>query len=469
MASDTKVPPHPSGPPTSQPPRKPDDEDDDNRTYRGVAFASDAYVPWAVGSLRLRNADLSRMESSGVPVLRSHEPDNLVGAVTRVEKAEGVWRSNWRLPKKPWNADTFDQLDSGVLAGISVGGNIVWNTLTIDNEGEADWGDPDSLRFSADWQLVEQSLTAIPADFRAGIDRTAKAVLERSGALFDSLISTAGITTLETPSILQRLQSLVSSHNESVTLRREQAMTMKPLEQTVSRESIERAIAAQLERNESLKALTEVPAKLDKIAADAEAEAARNMEYRAKLDQLQFQPNGQVLQMSNWKPGDDLIDLGKILRLTAADDLGFPPLDRSGSSLEESLLEQLELEPAGRSTVARLPFAVIENRQRQLMLQRNTLAGGGGARPVEVNISGDGGLLLSAFSPVLASMDVRSGLSGGQKLPYWTAQGSAAGGAESSDIPISTWTLADAELLPISIATAFEISSSLRGRRRYEL
>ena len=60
-------------------------------------------------------------------------------------------------------------------------------------------------------------------------------------------------------------------------------------------------------------------------------------------------------------------------------------------------------------------------------------------------------------------MDVRSGLSGGQKLPYWSAQGSAAGGAEGADIPISTWTQADAELLPISIATAFEISSSLRA------
>ena len=71
--------------------------------------------------------------------------------------------------------------------------------------------------------------------------------------------------------------------------------------------------------------------------------------------------------------------------------------------------------------------------------------------------------MLSAFSPILGAMDLRAGLSGGQKLPYWTSQGSAAGGAEGPDIPISTWTLADAELLPISIATAFEISSSLRA------
>ena len=34
---------------------------------------------------------------------------------------------------------------------------------------------------------------------------------------------------------------------------------------------------------------------------------------------------------------------------------------------------------------------------------------------------------------------------------------------EGSSIPVSTWTLADAELLPVSIATSFEISSSLRA------
>ena len=352
--------------------------------------------------------------------------------------------------------------DSGVLHGISVGGNIIWSTLKIDNEDEASWSDPDSLLFSCDWQLVEQSLTSIPADVKAGVDRSVAAALERDNAIFDTIISPSGITTLETPSVLQRLQFLVSTHNESVILRRE-TMTTKPLEQTIPQEAIERAIADQLARSETLKSLTEVPAKLDKLATDAEAEAQRNMEYRAKLDSLQYQPHGSVLQMSNWSPMDSALDIGKILRLTAADDLGFPPLERSGSSLEESLLEQINLEAAGRSTVARIPFAAIEERQRQLMLQRNTLAGGGGARPVEVNISGDGGLLLSAFSPVLASMDVRSGLSGGQKLPYWTAQGSAAGGAEGSDIPVSVWTLADAELLPVSIATAFEISSSLRA------
>ena len=93
--------------PGLHPPRRPDEETDAERIYRRVAFASDSYVPWLVGQLRLGKADLSRMRTSGVPVLRSHQPDNLVGAVTRCEKSDGVWRSDWRLPKIAANITTF--------------------------------------------------------------------------------------------------------------------------------------------------------------------------------------------------------------------------------------------------------------------------------------------------------------------------------------------------------------------------
>ena len=177
------------------------DETDADRIYRGVAFASDDYIPWILGSLRLGKCDLSRMLSSGVPVLRSHQPDSVVGAVTRVGKTDGLWRSDWRLPQIPANRDTFDQMDHAILRGISVGGNLDWESLVIDNEAEADWSNPDSLRFSADWMLVEQSLTAIPADVSSGVDRTAVAALERAPAIFDMIVDSAGITTRDTPDV----------------------------------------------------------------------------------------------------------------------------------------------------------------------------------------------------------------------------------------------------------------------------
>ena len=442
-------------------PRKPDSETADERIYRDVSFASSEYVAWQFGRLRLGNANLDRMQTSGVPVLRSHNGDLQVGEVTSVRKEDwtGLWRSDWRLPKIEANRTTFEQLDAGLMRGISVGGKLIFSSIVVDNEDPVD--DIDDLQLTADFELVEQSLTPIPADVTAGIDRAADAFIFRDGQLFDLLIGPDSIRTPESTALRTHVQSLMRQHNTAANLRRETVMTQPALE-NISQEAIERAISNQLERSEALKALTAVPGKVDKMAADIEAEALRNMEYRSKVDKIQF-GGAAVLQLNNWNPGDRLLDLGRILRLTSVDDLGFPTVNRETTGLEESLLERLELEPAGRSTLARIPFAAIEERQRQLQLQRNTVAGGAGARPLDINIVGDAGLLLSAFSPILAAMDVRQGLSGGQKLPYWTSQGTAAGGAEASAIPLTTWTLDDEELLPVSIATAFDISSSLRA------
>ena len=442
--------------------RGPDREDDDNRFYDGVGFASDSYIPWMVGKLRLGRADLSRMRSSGVPVLRSHQPDNLVGAVVRVSKSDGVWRSDWRLPKIAANTTTFSQMDTGILRGISVGGNLDWATLTIDNEGEADWSDPDSILFSADWMLVEESLTAIPADVRAGVDREALAILQRDAALFDTLITDAGITTLSTPQTLQRLETLVTAHNQNVAIRRQQAMTTKPLEQTIPPDLLQRAVAEEMARNDALKRFTEVPDKLDQLITSQAEEEQRNMEYRAKLDKIQYQPNGQVLQLSNWNPAiHQPLDIGRVLRLTADRELGFPPLDPASSTLEESFLERQELAQPDRNTAARVPFEAIMARTRQRTIQRNTMSGAAGARPTEVNIVGDGGLLFNDYSSILAALDVRMGLRGSQRVPFFTAQGTAAGAAEAAAIPITIYTVNDLTLLPVSIASAFDLSSSL--------
>ena len=237
-------------------------------------------------------------------------------------------------------------------------------------------------------------------------------------------------------------------------------MTMQP----IGPEVLERAINDALAGNTALQRLSGVPDAVDAMKAAQEAEEQRNMEYRNKIDRLQFQPGGQVLQMSNWSPLDDTIDLGKILRLTqTGGDIGFPPLERTGSTLEESFLETLTLEPANRSTVARIPFRVIEERERQRQLQRNTVAGGAGARPLDIHVLGDAGLLLNTFSPILGAMNMRMGLSGGQKQPWWSAQGAAAGQAEGTAIAVSVWTLDNSELLPVTIGSGFEISSSLRA------
>ena len=443
------------------PARKPDREDDENRYYDKVAFASDSYVPWILGSLRLGKADLTRMRTSGCPVLRAHNGDNLVGQVQRVEKAEGIWRSNWRLPKIPANRNTFDQMDTGILRGISVGGQLIWDTLTIDNPDEVDY---DKVLWTCDWALVEQSLTPVPNDTSSGIDRALSAILERDGALFDTVISPEGIATLETPATLQRLQSLVQQHNETIAVRRqEQRMTTQAEIKDIPQELIERAIAAQLERSESLKSLTELPSQIAKLNETIESETKANMAYRAKLDALQF-GGSPVLQQGNWTPNDPLIDLGVIMRLTREDDSILPAINQETvTTFEESVIERAELGKAGRDTLARIPWEALAERERQLSLRRAAMADGAGARPLDISVLGNGGLVLSSWSPVLGRMDVRLAQTGAQKAPWATAQPTALAAAEGADIPVTNLVLNNVEYLPKSIASAYEITSSLRG------
>ena len=443
------------------PARKPDREDDQNRYYDKVAFASDSYVPWILGSLRLGKADLTRMRTSGCPVLRAHNGDNLVGQVQRVEKAEGIWRSNWRLPKIPANRNTFDQMDTGILRGVSVGGQLDWATLTIDNPDEVDY---DKVLWTCDWALVEQSLTPVPNDTSSGIDRALSAVLERDGSLFDSVISPEGIATLETPATLQRLQSLVQQHNETIAVRRqEQRMTTQAEIKDIPQELIERAIAAQLERSESLKSLTELPSQIAKLNETIESETKANMAYRAKLDALQF-GGSPVLQQGNWTPNDPLIDLGVIMRLTREDDSILPAIaQETVTTFEESVIERAELGKAGRDTLARIPWEALAERERQLSLRRAAMADGAGARPLDISVLGNGGLVLSSWSPVLGRMDVRLAVAGSQKAPWATSQPTALAAAEGADIPISNLVLNNVEYLPVSVASAYEITSSLRG------
>ena len=453
-----------SSPRGLHPARKPDRETDENRFYDDVSFASSEYIGWMIGSLRLGNCDLARMKTSGVPVLRSHQGDKVVGAVERVGKSNGLWRANWRLPKIPANRDSFDQMDTGILRGVSVGANLNWDTLTLDNEDTIK--SYDDAKWTADWMLVEQSLTPIPADTTSGVDRELAEALER-GAVFDTLINASGITTRPTPELRQLLQSLVQDHNETVSLRREQTMTTANEIKDIPAEVVERAIAAQLERSESLKALTKLPTEITRLSEALDAEAKSNMEYRQKLDKMQFQPGGQVPQVGNWTSDQPVLDLGVVMRLTRTDDSVLPSIhsDRL-TSFEESVIERSELTKRGPNVLATIPFEALAERERQIAVRRSTMAQAGGTvatPPSNISILGNGGLVLASWSPILSRMDVRFVGNGEAKAPWATAQPTAAAGAEGSDIPITNLVINDVPYRPKSIASAYEITSSLRA------
>jgi hypothetical protein len=181
---------------------------------------------------------------------------------------------------------------------------------------------------------------------------------------------------------------------------------------------------------------------------------------------ITIRPAGNLLTISNWQPTDSPLNVGRILNLTM-DKRG---LGGSGKyALEESFLEKWESRenPSKHgvppNTVGLIPFAALAERERQVELQRSTLTGGAGAVPTSVSVLGDAGLILARYAPILSRLEVKVGVHGGQKLPYLSTQGTAASNAEGGAVAVSTWAVDDTEYLPISVSSAFELTSSLRA------
>ena len=454
MATDNPVPSYPDMPPSSRPPRRPDKEDDHRMLFENRVFATQRYIPWFIGSLRLGdNPDFSRVERNQGRVLVGHNSQNPIGRVLRAWHDRGgqVFRSNFEIPKIDATRDARERIEADLMRDISVGARLNWDALTLDNADE-DWESIDDARWTAhEWIFVEQSMTPIPADGDAGLDRVDVLDLLREDE--EIVVLGAGQAAMH-----QRTVDKYRPHLEHLLEERRKEPSM--VTPAITDDAIKRIITQELERSESLAALTALPNRLDKVVAETERITREQMEFGQKLHQVQF-GGSSVLQLSNWKPGDHLLNVGTIMRMTAETDLGLPKFERDSSSLEESFMERAELAPPDRSTVARVPFAAIQERNRQRNLMRASMSDAAGSRPTQVNVIDDAGLLMSDYSPILAQMQMRDGLRGNQEVPYWTAQGGAAGAAEGAAIPIETWTLNQAALTPISIGSAFDLSSSL--------
>ena len=198
--------------------------------------------------------------------------------------------------------------------------------------------------------------------------------------------------------------------------------------------------------------------------------ATRLLEATEKRSQrfsgITIRPAGDLATMSNWQPTDSPLNVGRILNLT----MDRRSLGGSGKySLEESFLEQWESRSNASkhgvppNTVGLIPFAALAERERQVELQRSTLTGGAGAIPTAVSVLGDAGMILARYAPILSRLEVKMGVHGGQKLPYLSTQGTAASNAEGGAVAVSTWAVDGTEYLPISVSSAFELTSSLRA------
>jgi prohead serine protease len=134
------------------------------------------------GTEKLRVApdavDLSRMTSSGIPLLDSHQKigiDNHLGRITRTWFSGGALWGKLVFNDTERGRQAEGMVARGEIAGISAGYRVDEWQIT---DGDGRVIDPDKERINLDddltftatrWQLLEASLVSVPADAASSI------------------------------------------------------------------------------------------------------------------------------------------------------------------------------------------------------------------------------------------------------------------------------------------------------------
>jgi phage head maturation protease len=148
---------------------------------------------YGIEKLRIdsKSIDLSRIASSGVPLLDSHSQAGINAVLGRIDSA---WINSGQLLGKATFAQTpqgrlaENMVRDGMLKGASVGYSISEFEITdpdgniIDPEKtRLHWDDTENTYTASRWQLLEVSLVGVPAD-------AASAVRSFGGAAIGDLV-----------------------------------------------------------------------------------------------------------------------------------------------------------------------------------------------------------------------------------------------------------------------------------------
>jgi hypothetical protein len=135
---------------------------------------------YGIEKLRIdaRSVDLSRIASSGVPLLDSHSQAGINAVLGRIDNA---WITSGQLLGKATFAQTPQgrlaekMVATGMLKGVSAGYSISEFEITdpdgniIDPEKQMRWDDSENTFTAVRWQLLEASLVGVPADAASAV------------------------------------------------------------------------------------------------------------------------------------------------------------------------------------------------------------------------------------------------------------------------------------------------------------
>jgi HK97 family phage major capsid protein len=138
-----------------------------------VAFASEAPVDrWFGTEVLTISVEAMRLDRlrNGAAVLLDHDFKEQVGVVDAVRVGtDGIARATLRFGRGAKAVEVFTDIEDGIRQHVSVG----YIVHGIDVEERS--GEPDKVRV-VDWEPLEISIVAVPADASVGVGRSAKEV-----------------------------------------------------------------------------------------------------------------------------------------------------------------------------------------------------------------------------------------------------------------------------------------------------
>jgi hypothetical protein len=153
--------------------------DDDEHTVEAIlSKGSPVQRFYGIESLRITSdaIDLSRLHTTGIPVIDSHQQtsiDHALGKLTDAWVSKGALHGVIKFNRTDRGMRAEGMIKRGELGGVSIGYRTdEWEV----HDGNGRIIDPDSVRWGDDdlsfvgvrWELLEVSVCAIPADAQSG-------------------------------------------------------------------------------------------------------------------------------------------------------------------------------------------------------------------------------------------------------------------------------------------------------------